>query len=127
MAACSKIKADGTRCKSPAMTNSEWCVSHDPARQVVNKINSGRGGRRAGRGRASSELKRLQQRFEELAALVESGIMDRAVGMSVAQILNFARACVRDSIAAKEQEELAERLEMLEQDVAERDGHSYSA
>jgi hypothetical protein len=36
------------------------------------------------------------------------------------QLLNGARACVRDGLAAREQEELVERLEELEALVAAR-------
>jgi hypothetical protein len=42
------------------------------------------------------------------------------------QLLNGARACVRDGLAAREQEELVERLEMLEE-ALERKGTRYGA
>jgi len=101
------------------MTNSEWCVSHDPARQVINKMHSARGGRKAGRGRASSELVRLQKRFEDLADQIEAELIERSIGLAVAQVLNFARACVRDGLVAQEQEQLVERMELLEEQLDE--------
>ena len=61
------------------------------------------------------ELARLQRRFEELAEKVLAGEVERGVGAVAGQLLNGARACVRDSLAAKEQEELIGRLEALEE------------
>jgi len=60
-------------------------------------------------------LRRLQGRFEKLADDVLSGEVERGVGAVVGQLLNGARACVRDSLTAREQEELIERLEALEE------------
>jgi hypothetical protein len=56
----------------------------------------------------------LQARFEELAEKVLSGEVERGVGAVAGQLLNGARACVRDGLAAREQEELVARLEELE-------------
>jgi len=60
------------------------------------------------------ELARLQARFEELAEKVLCGEIERGVGAVAGQLLNGARACVRDALAAREQEELVGRLEELE-------------
>jgi len=57
----------------------------------------------------------LQARFEELAEAVLGGEVERGVGAVVGQLLNGARACVRDGLAAREQEELVARLETLEE------------
>jgi hypothetical protein len=59
------------------------------------------------------ELQRLQKRFEELAEGVLDGEIDRGVGAVAGQLLNGARACVRDALAAREQVELINRLETL--------------
>ncbi|MDP9475638.1 MAG: hypothetical protein M3R38_08110 [Actinomycetota bacterium] len=40
--------------------------------------------------------------------------MERGVGAVAGQLLNGARACIRDGLAAREQEDLVERLERLE-------------
>jgi hypothetical protein len=73
-----------------------------------------KGGKRGGRGRPSSELVKLQARFEELAEQVLSGKVERGVGAVAAQLLNGARACVATRLKAIEQEEVLERLEELE-------------
>jgi hypothetical protein len=112
---CAAIKADGERCKVRAIEGSEWCWNHDPAHADERRRHGQRGGKRGGRGRPVAELARLQRRFEELAEQVLSGEVERARGAVAGQLLNGARACVRDGLAAREQEELIERLEALEE------------
>jgi hypothetical protein len=117
MARCSAIKPNGERCGGKAIEGSEWCWNHDPSYAEERRRNASKGGRRAGRGRpspATAELVRLQKRFEDLADEVLSGAVARSDAAVVAQLLNGARACVRDSLSAREQEELEQRLEELE-------------
>jgi hypothetical protein len=119
MALCAGIKADGGRCGAQAMRNSQWCINHDPDKAEVRRRRASKGGKRGGRGRPSVELARLQARFEDLAEKVLAGDVERGVGAVAGQLLNGARACVRDALAAREQEELVGRLEALE-DALER-------
>jgi hypothetical protein len=114
MALCSGIKADGGRCRAQATRNSEWCIGHDPDQADARRRRASKGGRRGGRGRPTSELARLGARFEQLADKVLTGELERGVGAVAGQLLNGARACVRDGLAAREQEELVARLERLE-------------
>src|SRR5215218_4757854 len=106
MALCSGIRADGGRCKAQAMRNSAWCIGHDPDQAEARRRRASNGGKRGGRGRPSAELAKLQARFEELAEKVLSEEIERGVGAVAGQLLNGARACVRDALAAREQEEL---------------------
>ena len=115
MTLCAGIKADGGRCGAQAMRNSQWCINHDPDKAEARRRRASKGGKRGGRGRPSVELARLQARFEDLAEKVLSGEVERGVGGVVGQLLNGARACVRDALAAREQEELVARLEALEE------------
>jgi hypothetical protein len=46
--------------------------------------------------------------------MVLEGEVERGAGAVAGQLLNGARACVRDGLTAREQEELVERLEDLE-------------
>ena len=52
--------------------------------------------------------------------MVLLGEIPRADGAVAGQLLNGARACVRDGMAARDQEEFAERLESLEKALEER-------
>jgi hypothetical protein len=122
MALCAGIKADGGRCGAQAMRNSQWCINHDPDKAEARRRRASKGGKRGGRGRPSVELARLQARFEELAEQVLAGDIERGVGAVAGQLLNGARACVRDALAAREQEELIERLEALEQALERNNG-----
>ena len=114
MALCSGIRADGGRCKAQAIADSQWCFNHHPDYEEARRQRASRGGKRGGRGRPVSELARLQARFEELAESVLSGEVERGTGAVAGQLLNGARSCVRDGMAAREQEELIARLETLE-------------
>ncbi len=114
MSLCSGIKADGGRCRAQAMRASEWCIGHDPDQVEARRRRASKGGKRGGRGRPSGELARLKERFEALAGAVLTGRIERADAAVAGQLLNGARACVRDGLAAREQEELVERLEELE-------------
>ena len=114
MSRCTAIKPTGERCKVRAIEGSEWCWNHDPAHEEERRRHGSKGGKRGGRGRPSVELARLQKRFEELADKVLAGDVERGVGAVAGQLLNGARACVRDTLTAREQEEIVERLEALE-------------
>ena len=115
MAKCSAITKAGGACKGIPVGNSQWCFAHHPDHAEDLRRHGARGNKRGGRGRPSSELRRLQHRFEELAEKVLSGEIERGVGAVAGQLLNGARACVRDGLTAREQEEIVERLEALEQ------------
>jgi hypothetical protein len=115
MASGAGIRADGGRCKAQAITGSDYCFNHHPNYEEARRHRASRGGKRGGRGRPSSELARLASRFEDLADKVLSGEVERGIGAVAGQLLNGARSCVRDGLTAREQEELVERLEALEE------------
>src|SRR5215213_2121481 len=128
MARCSGIRADGGRCGAQAIRSTEFCVNHHPDYADARRRRNSKGGKRGGRGRPTSELARLGARFEELADKVLEGEVERGIGAVVGQLLNGARACVRDGLAAREQEELISRMESLEQEIeASRGTRGYGA
>ena len=114
MAKCSGITQAGMACKGIPVDGSQWCYVHHPNHEAERRRYGSKGGKRGGRGRPTSELHRLRDRFEDLANKVLAGEVERATGAAAGQLLNGARACVRDAMAAREQEELIERLEALE-------------
>ncbi len=130
MSVCSGIRADSGRCRAQAMRDSAYCLNHDPDKADARRRRASRGGKRGGRGRPTSELARLRDRFEALADDVLTGRIERADGAVAGQLLSGARACVRDGLAAKEQEELIARLEALEAGLDEqqqgRNGSGYA-
>jgi hypothetical protein len=124
---CTAIKLNGERCKGRAIEGSEWCWNHDPAHKDAHRRHGSRGGKRGGRGRPVAELARLGARFEELANQVLRGEVDRSDGAVAGQLLNGARACVRDGLKAKEVEELEARLEELERVLEQQKGNRWGA
>jgi hypothetical protein len=118
MGKCTAITRGGGRCKGVAIDGSGLCYSHHPDHEQDRRRAARKGGKRGGRGRPTSELARLGVRFEELADKVLSGEVERAAGAVAGQLLNGARACVRDGLAAREQEELEARIAALEADTA---------
>jgi hypothetical protein len=114
MSRCLGTKRDNSPCTVTVEPPHTYCWWHDPANAEARKQAAARGGRRAGRGRPVSELVRLQGRFEDLADKVLSGEMERAKAAVACQLLNGARACVRDALSAREQEELEARIAALE-------------
>lgn len=112
---CTAITRGGGRCRGVAIDGSSLCYSHHPDHEENRRRAARKGGKRGGRGRPTGELARLGARFEELADKVLAGDVDRAAGAVAGQLLNGARACVRDGLTAREQEELVERLEQMEE------------
>ena len=117
MAKCSGITQAGTACKGIPIDGSDYCYAHHPDRIEERRRHGSKGGKRGGRGRPSVELARLQGRFEDLAAKVLAGEIERGVGAVAGQLLNGARTWVRDALAAREHEEFACRLEALEEQL----------
>jgi hypothetical protein len=124
---CAGITRAGAACKGTPIEGSQWCYVHHLDYREEHRRHGSKGGKRGGRGRPVAELARLQKRFEELAEQVLTGEIERARGAVAGQLLNGARACVRDGLAAREQEELVERLEALESALEQRGEHYYGA
>jgi hypothetical protein len=127
LARCSGITQAGTACKGIPIDGSGYCYVHHPDRAEERRRHGAKGGKRGGRGRPVAELARLQRRFEELAEQVLLGEVERAKGAVAGQLLNGARACVRDALTAREQEELVARLEVLEEALQQRGGRRWGA
>jgi hypothetical protein len=127
MSKCAGITKEGTACKGIPIEDSGYCYVHHPDHAEERRRHGSRGGKRGGRGRPTVELKRLQDRFEELAGQVLRGEIGRADGAVAGQLLNGARACIRDLLAAREQEEMVERLEALEEQIAQQRSRRHGA
>ena len=122
MAKCRGITQAGTACKGTPIEGSPYCYVHHPDHAEERRRHGSKGGKRGGRGRPSVELGRLQARLETLADEVLAGTVDRGDAAVVGQLLGGARACLRDTLAAREQEELAARLEEIEEALSMRKG-----
>jgi len=97
------------------MRNSEWCLNHDPNRVEENRRRSSKGGKRGGRGRKQVELSSIKTQLQDLADSVLDGTVERADASVASQILNVLLRAVTVELQVKEQQELIERLETLEE------------
>jgi hypothetical protein len=122
---CAGIKANGDRCNAPVQGGSDWCYNHRPDLAEERKRNAAKAGRSSARARrlkATEELLRLKEVFEGLADKVLAGELDRADAATAGVLLNYARGCVKDGLAAREIEEFEQRLQALEEQQARRQG-----
>ena len=126
MTLCSGIRADGGRCKAQAMRNSAFCIGHDPDQAEARRRRASKGGKRGGRGRPQAELRDLKRRLSDLADDVLAGKVNRSSAAVAGQLLNTYIRAVSVELKAREQLELIERLEMLEEALAQK-GNRYGA
>ncbi len=115
MSRCAAIKANGERCKAEAMPDAEWCWSHHPDQAEARRRRASKGGKRGGRGRPQAELSGIKQRLSDLADAVLEERIDKGVGAVASQVLNVYLRAVSVELKAREQGELIERLEALEE------------
>src|SRR5215212_1146425 len=123
MSVCSGIRADGGRCQAQAMRNSEWCINHHPGRADVRRRRASKGGKRGGRGRPIAELGRLRDENSDIRRrLLEGELLPNVAAVAVQSINTDIRA-VGVVLKAREQEELVERLEALEEALEQQAMH----
>src|ERR687897_2910393 len=114
MSVCSGIRADGGRCQAQAMRNSEWCINHHPDQAEVRRRRASKGGKRGGRGRPIAELGALRDENADIRRrLLEGELLPNVAAVAVQSINTDIRA-VGAVLKAREQEELAQRVEELE-------------
>src|ERR687889_931799 len=115
MSTCSGIRADGGRCQAQAMRNSEWCINHHPDYEQERRRRASKGGKRGGRSRPIAELVSLRDENADIRRrLLEGELLPNVAAVAVQSINTDIRA-VGATLKAREQEELTERLETLEE------------
>jgi hypothetical protein len=117
---CSHTYGDYSQCRRIVSAEQKYCYSHDPLRAGERKRNAARGGR----AKASGELGRVKARLHTLADLVEEGKMERADAAVISQIWGTYLRAVSVELKAREQLEITERLEALEEDLGHKGGSS---
>ena len=124
MAGCAGIKADGGRCGAQAIRGEDWCFNHHPNYEEQRRRRSSRGGKRGGRGRPMAELSDLKAQLSDLYTSVLTDMVEPKTGAVLAQITNAQIRITEVELKVKEQVELTERLEQLEE-LAERHRRGY--
>ncbi len=112
---CLGTKRDNSPCTVSVEPPQTYCWWHDPANASQRKAAASKGGKRAGKGRPQAELKDIKERLSELAEDVLEGNVDKGNAAVVSQILNTYIRAVAVELKAREQLELEERLEEIEQ------------
>ena len=92
------------------------CYAHDPDRSKERKRNASRGGRSKGQG----ELGELKKQIRSLAAEVLDGTADRGRAAVANQLYNTLLRAIEQERKQRELEELAGRLEALEEVLGRR-------
>jgi hypothetical protein len=118
MPQCAGIKRDGGRCAVVVGPGQSHCYQHDPARAEDRRRNASKGGRSKGNQR----LAKLDKQLEDLAADTLERKVERGVAAVVNQIINSRLRAVEIARKIREQEELAERLEAIEDVLKRRTG-----
>jgi hypothetical protein len=81
-------------------------------------LRASRGGKAGGRGRPQAELHAIKRQLQELAGHVLDGSVDRADAAVVGQLLNIVIRAITTELQVREQTQLAEQLEELEEALA---------
>src|SRR5215212_5254278 len=115
MAFCAGIKADGGRCGAQAMRNSAWCIGHNPEQAEARRRRASKGGKRGGRGRPVAELAALRVENADIRRRLLEGELLPGIAAVAIQSIGCDLRAVATTLKAKEQEELVERLESLEE------------
>src|SRR5215208_5491891 len=124
MARCQAIKPNGERCKIEAIPYAEWCWSHHTDYEQARRRRASKAGKRGGRGRPQAELSNIKGRLSDLADDVLEGRQDKAVAAVASQVLNVYLRAISVEMKLKEQLELIERLEALEEGLKHNKGGS---
>ncbi len=115
MTKCSGITQAGTACKGIPIDDSQWCYVHHPDRVSERQRHGSKGGRRGGRGRPIAELGALRDENADIRRrLLEGELLPNVAAVAVQSINTDIRA-VGAALKVREQEELIERLELLEE------------
>jgi hypothetical protein len=108
---CSAITRGGTPCRGLVRAGNDYCPAHDPARQEARR----RAASKAGKSKPGRELAEIKGRLSALADAVLDGSVEKGVGAVVSQVLNVYLSAVRVELKVREVEELAARMDEIEE------------
>jgi hypothetical protein len=122
---CRGTKRDGEPCSLSANGPDGYCWAHSPGNAEQRRRMASKAGK-AKQGRPQAELGEIKRRLSDLADDVlsddEEKRVDKGVAAVASQVLNVYLRAVSVELKAREQFELTERLEALEEALAQRGG-----
>jgi hypothetical protein len=117
MPQCRGSKRDGSQCTATVNPPQTLCWWHDPANAQQRR----RSASRAGRSKPNREIVNIRSRLCGLADDVLAGRVDRADAAVAGQLLGTVIRAIATELKVREQLDLSERLEELENLLAEKE------
>jgi hypothetical protein len=115
---CAGTKRDNSPCTATVEPPQEYCWWHDPA----NADKRRRAASKAGKAKPNRELASIKRRLSDLANDVLADKVDKGVAAVASQVLNVYLRAVSVELKAREQLELIEGLESLEEGLEQQKG-----
>lgn len=122
MSQCAGMKADNGRCGAQAITGA-MVLSHHPDYEEARRRRAAKGGKRGGRGRPGADLADLKRDVRKVIGNVLAGNVLQGPGAVALQGYNTLLRATKLELDIREQTELIERLEALEQAHEQRGGN----
>ncbi len=116
-------KRDGGRCEVVVSGEQPYCYHHDPATAEKRKRVASKGGR----SKPNREILEIKNHLKELTLEVLSGKVSTAPYAVANQLINTRLRAVELERKVREQDELLERIERLEEQPTERGGRKWGA
>jgi hypothetical protein len=122
MPRCAGKKGDGTPCERIVGSSHEYCYAHDPVYAEDRKKAASKAAKSPARSRSTTEIKEIKGRLKDLYAAMLEGRAERAAAAVANQIANTQLRAIELERRVREQEELEERLDHLEDLLEEAEG-----
>jgi hypothetical protein len=119
MSRCRATKANGEPCKGTATGSHGYCWAHAPE----NAEQRQRAASKAARSKPSREVRGYKQEVKDLIADVKAGDQDRADAAVMLQGYRVLKDLVELERKIREQDDLVDRIEELENVLEQQGGH----
>ena len=120
---CSAIKANGERCRGIAVAQSDYCPAHDPTRAEERR----RAASKAAKSRSNPGIREIKQLLKELYSDVLAGRVEPKAAAVAGQIANTQLRAIELERRVREQDELENRLDELEELLEYAESRSFAS
>jgi hypothetical protein len=122
MPRCAGKKGDGSPCERIVGSSREYCYAHDPAFAEDRKKAAAKAAKSPTKGRSNTEIREIKGQLRHLYDAVLEGVVGRQDAAVANQIANSQLRAIELERRVREQDELEERVDELEDllEVAER-------
>jgi hypothetical protein len=114
MPRCAGKKGNGTPCERIVGSSQQYCYAHDPDYAEERKRAASKAARSPAKGRSTSEIREIKVRLKDLYAAVLEGHAERAAAAVANQIANTQLRAIELERRVREQDELEQSLDELE-------------